>query len=47
MTLKQAAAYTAALENIERDRLKVMAIAARAAQADEKGWKSWFNSLGG
>lgn len=36
-----------AVERIERERLLHAAIAARAAQADEKGWKKWVESISG
>lgn len=30
-----------AVSRLERERLLIAAVAARAAQADEKGWKKW------
>lgn len=46
MTLAQVRGYAKALNAMETERLKTAAVAARAAQADEKGWKSWLKSLG-
>jgi hypothetical protein len=37
--------FTAAASRIERERLMHAAIAARAAQAEEKGWKDWLKSI--
>lgn len=45
MTLAQVRLYSSALAKLEKERLKSMAIAARAGAADEKGWKSWLNAL--
>jgi len=45
MTLAQVDAYARALVTIERERVQSAAIAARAAQADEKGWKRWFDGM--
>jgi hypothetical protein len=46
MTLAQVRGYGAALAKLETERLKLAAIASRAGQADEKGWKSWVKGLG-
>lgn len=45
MTLAQVRLYSAAIAKQEKERLKLMAIAARVGGADEKGWKSWLKSL--
>lgn len=45
MTLAQVDAYARALVMIERERVQAAAVAARVAQADEKGWKRWFDRM--
>lgn len=45
MTLAQVRLYSEAIAKQETERLRLMAIAARAGAADEKGWKSWLKSL--
>jgi len=37
--------FAAALERIGRSRMMEAAIAARAAQADEEGWKRWVREV--
>ncbi len=44
MTLAQVDAYARALATIERERVQAAAVAARVAQADEKGWKRWIEA---
>ena len=39
--------FAAARARIRRDELLEAAIAARAAQADEKGWKAWLKEVSG
>lgn len=46
MTLAQIDGYSKALSVIERDGIKLAAIAARVAQSDDKGWKSWLREIG-
>ncbi len=46
MTLGQLRLYAQAAAEIEKDRMLRAAVAARAAQADEKGWKSWLKATG-
>lgn len=46
MTLGQLRLYAQAAAEIEKDRMLRAAVAARAAQVDEKGWKSWLKSTG-
>lgn len=38
--------FAAACVRIRRDKLLQVAVAARAAQADEKGWKRWVEEIG-
>lgn len=45
MTVAQVRLYSQALTRLEKERLKMMAIAARAGAADEKSWKSWLKNL--
>lgn len=45
MTLAQVDAYARALVKIERERVQAAAIAARVAQADDKGWKRWIEGM--
>lgn len=45
MTLAQVDAYARALVEIERERVQAAAIAARVAQADEKGWNKWLKAI--
>ncbi|UVS62515.1 MULTISPECIES: hypothetical protein [Nitrosomonas] len=45
MTLAQVRIYSKAIQQMEADRLKAQAIAVRAALADEKSFKKWFNSF--
>lgn len=37
--------FAVACERIERERLLAAAAAARAAQADEKGWERWVKQI--
>lgn len=37
--------FTTALSRFERERLLYAAVAARVAQADEKGWKEWLSAI--
>ena len=37
--------FADAVARIERDKLMAAAVAARAAQADEKGWKKWVSAI--
>lgn len=46
MTWPLAREFALALVRQERDQLMAQAVAARAAQADEKGWGAWVKSLG-
>lgn len=45
MPWTQARDFAEACARIGRDRLLEAAIAARAAQADEKGWKQWIKEM--
>jgi hypothetical protein len=47
MPWPQARAFAQAAARIERERMLAQAVAARAAQADEKGWKAWVKELSG
>lgn len=38
--------FAEAAARIERERLIQAAVAARVAQADEKGWKQWLEMVG-
>ncbi len=38
--------FSEAAARIARDKLLAAAVAARAAQADEKGWKQWVKEIG-
>ena len=38
--------FADAVARIERDKLMAAAVAARAAQADENGWKKWVSAIG-
>jgi len=46
MTLRQARAYLAAAERIERRRLRALAVTVRGAQSDREGWESLMEWLG-
>lgn len=46
MPWTEARAFASACARIRRDRLMDAAIAARAAQADAKGWKEWVKAVG-
>lgn len=35
----------AAVSRLERERLLMAAVAARAAQSDEKGWEKWVGEI--
>jgi hypothetical protein len=37
--------FSQAVARLERERLLSSAVAARAAQADEKGWKAWVKEV--
>ena len=39
--------FSEACARIARDKLLEAAVAARAAQADEKGWKAWVKDVTG
>ena len=39
--------FAEATARIARDKLLEAAVAARAAQADEKGWKAWVKAVSG
>lgn len=45
MPWTEARAFADSCARIRRDTLLAEAVAARAAQADEKGWKAWVRSL--
>jgi hypothetical protein len=45
MTLAQVQGYATALVALERERLRLAAVAARAAQTDAKGWAGWLKAL--
>jgi len=45
MTLRQARAYLATAERIERRRLRVLAVTVRGAQSDREGWESLMEWL--
>jgi hypothetical protein len=37
--------FAIAAARLDRERILHMAVASRASQADEKGWKEWLRSL--
>lgn len=37
--------FAEAISRIEREKLLAAAVAARAAQADEKGWEKWLKAV--
>ncbi len=45
MPWPQALRYLRKVEGQRRERLRELSIAARAAQADEKGWKEWERAM--
>ncbi|MCR6497094.1 hypothetical protein LJB71_14840 [Thermomonas sp. S9] len=45
MPWPQARDFLDAAARLERERLMQSAVAARAAQADEKGWKAWVKEM--
>ena len=47
MPWTQARDFAAAVARLERERVLQNAVAARDAQADEKGWKQWVRSVSG
>lgn len=47
MAWTEARDFAEAVARIRREALLEAAIAARAAQADEKGWKQWLKAVSG
>ncbi|MCE5420254.1 MAG: hypothetical protein JJ713_05655 [Acidithiobacillus sp.] len=45
MPWTQARDFSAAIVQLERERLLHGAVAFRAAQAEEKGWKEWLQAV--
>lgn len=46
MTLGQVRLYSAALLQLETEKLKNAAITVRAGMTDEKSWQAWLKSTG-